>query len=120
VGGSWVDRNILKQHPEADLAVYTVWVPALAGDSEDEIDGGLLADPRAERFWDPDTTVPEWLALNLLDGSGPSGLLYDLWLLFGTGARWEEDSLTGLEGDGQTVIGTTDELADRLRPVLEG
>jgi hypothetical protein len=111
VGASWVRENILQRYPNADVTVYAVWVPALAGDSRGDWDGSVLADRRVRQFWDDGSTASAWLGEH---AANSSGLFYDVWILFGPDARWEQNSITKPQGQGATVIGTTSQLKSAL------
>jgi hypothetical protein len=106
-----VRENILKRYPKANLTVYALWVPALAGDSRGDWDGSVLADHRVRQFWDARSEASAWLGEHAADSTG---LFYDVWLLFGPGARWEENNITKPEGLGSDVIGTTSQLKSAL------
>jgi hypothetical protein len=46
-GASWVQKEILEEHPDTDLRVYVVWFNMLSGDSRSRWDDYLLYGPEA-------------------------------------------------------------------------
>ena len=103
MGASWVQTNILEQHPDADLAVHLVWVPQL-GATRGDVDPGLLADERVTAYWDPAGVVAEAAV-------GDSSA-YDVYALYGGDSQldWRSTVATG-----RPVIAD----AERLRSEIE-
>jgi hypothetical protein len=74
MGASWVQRQILEEHPHSDIKVYVVWFDMLSGDSREGWDGYLVPDSRATNLWDEDRLTSAALgtsvkALHLLCGT---------------------------------------------------
>ena len=109
MGASWVSENILKKHPEADLRVYAIWVPAFPGDTPALWDRQTMPDARVRHFWDRSSAVGHALAL------GDLGMLvYDVYAVFGPDAKWGDAAVD----QGGTVIGRADELRKAVEPLL--
>jgi hypothetical protein len=106
-----VSDNILAEHPDADLRVYAVWVPALATDSRSDWDPSVLADPRVRHFWDGEYAVGYDLGPRIGE---PSALVYDVYAVYDADARWGDPPA----GAGRTVIGESEQLRSELEPLL--
>ncbi len=113
-----MQQNILERNPEADLRVYTVWLPVLPGDAREAWDEGVLPGARARHFWDAQGRVASWFARRT-PGASLESVFYDVWLLYGRDARWDGDGVSDARGSGATVIGTTGELQRAIGPLLE-
>jgi hypothetical protein len=111
-----VQENILERHPDAELQVFAVWLPALATDERFEV-ADLMVDDRVRHFWDGERRVGEDVR-ELVDT--PEGqLVWDVFLAFGPDARWRAALPTPL-AVGAPVISASDDLAAALRPFLRG
>ena len=109
MGASWVSENILRKHPNADLRVYAIWVPAFPGDTRASWSRELMPGDRVSHFWDEGSAVGHALGL------GEFGrLVYDVYAVFRPDARWGDDPVAA----GGTVIGQTDSLRSALEPLL--
>lgn len=113
-----MQQNILEKHPDAKLAVYAVWLPMLATDARSEWDDGLLNDPRVRHFWDEERVAGRWFAEADLRADQFGPIVWDAYLLFGPGSRWDDEP-TALLGSGSPVIGATDALKRELAPLLQ-
>lgn len=87
-GAGSVHEEILAPRPDADLAVYAVWLPQFPGDDRSDWEPGLLDDPRVTHLWDQESVTGVWLARHGYDQDRP--VTWDVSLLYGPGARWEE------------------------------
>jgi hypothetical protein len=119
-GASWVYDHILKEHPGADVRVFAVWLPMLAGDSRSRWDSGLLPDKRVVQFWDEQLVTGTWFGQHLdeMGAAGQTGGVYwDAFLVFGEDARWRNVP-SDLISSGATVIGQSEELQAALVPLL--
>jgi hypothetical protein len=112
-----VRQNILEAHPDADLVVYTVWMPMLTTDAREEWDASELPDDRVTHFWDGDRVLGTWLAERDVGGSGFAGVVWDAFFVFGPEAGWGTEP-GPLLGAGAPVIDDTDELDKVLLPLL--
>ena len=108
--------EILAAYPEADLSVYAIWLPILAGDRRSAWDPDLMPDPRVKHFWDGDREVGLWFAEN---HEGVPGIAWDIYFLYGPDAHWEGVP-EPLVSSGFTVIGSKDRLYGDIMPPLEG
>jgi hypothetical protein len=113
-----VQEHILDEHPDAELRVYTVWLPMLATDARAEWDSSVLADERVTHFWDGDRLVGTWLAERDVGGSGFAGIVWDAFFVFGPEAAWGAEP-GPLRGAGAPVVNDTAELEKALLPLLE-
>jgi hypothetical protein len=119
-GASWVYDHILKEHREADVRIYVIWLPMLAGDSRSRWDAGLLPDNRVLEFWDGELVAGTWVGQHLDEmgaGEQTGGVYWDAFLVFGEDARWRAIP-SDLISSGATVIGKSEELQDALVPLL--
>ncbi|MGH8932524.1 MAG: hypothetical protein ACRDZO_18345 [Egibacteraceae bacterium] len=106
-------QEILQAHPEAELAVYTIWLPMLPTDSRARWDDHVLNDPRVTHLWDEERVVGRWLADH---GLGDAPVTWDAYLLFGPDGRWE-DTPPDPAGAGAPVIGLIEDLMAELSSV---
>jgi hypothetical protein len=102
-----VQRQILQTEPSADLRVYAVWVPFLAGDQgAANIAQRVISDRRATQYWDGSALTSNWFARNVDHSSSPS---WDVYYLYGPDAGWTR--IPGpLVDSGSTIIGRSSEL----------
>jgi hypothetical protein len=84
----------VKKVGAADLHVYVVWVPILPDDDAASAARAAkrFTDPRVSHYWDPDLalgdTLGDGLALPSRQVGRAHGPAWDVYLLFGRGARW--------------------------------
>ena len=114
MGASWVQRQILEEHPHSDLKVYVVWFDMLAGDSRQGWDGYLVSDPRATNLWDQEHLVSRTLGDDVQGASQP---VWDAYLLYGPEASWGKEPPRPVD-TGSTVYGTRDRLLTEIEPLL--
>jgi hypothetical protein len=102
-----VQREILEARPTADLRVYAVWVPFLAGSrASANIAQRVLPDRRVIQFWDAAALTSDWFAKNVDHTSGPS---WDAYYLYGPDARWK-GTPEPLISSGETILGQSSRL----------
>jgi hypothetical protein len=96
--------------------VYVVWVQRWATDARTEIDGAGMVDVRVMHLWDAGNVIGQ----SFLEQFGVDfgGLDYDLFLLFGADAVWEQTPPRPASS-GATVIGERERLARDLTPLLD-
>ena len=90
----------------------------LPTDERSSWDAGLLDDTRVVSLWDGELAVSRWVARPPelgLDSFGP--VVYDVYLLFAPGARWEAKP-SGLVAAGLPVIGESSKLASAVDRLL--
>lgn len=112
-----MQREILEADPDADLAVYAVWVPFLGGTRDAaSLSQRVLPDPRVIHFWDGSALTSDWFADHVEQSSAPA---WDVYYLYGPDARWSE--VPGpLVGSGATIIGRSRQLETAIKPLLAG
>lgn len=77
----------MESSPELDVVVYVVWSPQLGAEERHVPSAAaLVTDERARHFWDPDMAVGSLYQ----DDLGLPEPAWDVWLLFGPEATWEE------------------------------
>lgn len=108
-----MQEQILERYPEADLAVYLVWLPVLPSDERFGV-ADVLVDERVRQFWDDDRLVSD--EVGRLTGAD-EGLAWDVYLLFGPEATWGR-RLPAPLGRGAPVVVQIESLATLLRPYL--
>ena len=108
-----MQEQILERHPDADLAVYVVWLPVLPSDERFGV-ANVLVDERVRQFWDNDRLVGD--EVGRLAGAD-EGLAWDVYLVFGPDATWDHRPPTPL-GSGAPVVVQIESLATLLRPYL--
>jgi len=111
-----VQTNVLERYPDADLRVYTVWVPALPTDERFAVDQ-LLDDDRVRSFWDADGAVARWVANARLGSYQPGGFAYDVYFLYGPTAEWTRKPEPTLSS-GAPVVFEGQRLLDALKPLV--
>ena len=117
-GARWVRENVLERYPDADLAVYAVWLPMLATDARDEWEQAALPGERVRHYWDGERTIGTWLGEQDLGGLGSAGVVWDAYFVFGPDAGW--DDVPGpLLAAGAPVVVDTDGLEGELVPLLQ-
>jgi hypothetical protein len=108
-----VHEQILERFPDAELAVYVVWLPVLPSDERFGV-ADVLVDERVRQFWDNDRLVSD--EVGRLAGSS-EGLAWDVYLVFGPDATWNR-RLPAPLGTGAPVVVQIEALATLLRPYL--
>ena len=109
--------EILEKYPSAKLRVYVIWTVKLTFDARDRWDGGGLSDPRVMHLWDPQDITGDWFVANQPNYQADD---WDAYLLFGAQARWTTSQPPPLISSGGSVIGTKDQLAQSIGPLLQG
>lgn len=108
-----MQEQILERHPDADVAVYVVWLPVLPSDERFGV-ADVLVDERVRQFWDNDRLVSD--EVGRLAGAD-EGLAWDVYLVFGPDATWDR-RLPAPLGSGAPVVVQIDALNTILRPYL--
>jgi len=116
LGASWVQQEILEEHPGSDLKVYVVWFNMLEGDSRQGWDGYVISDPRATNLWDEQRLVSRALGPSVEGGSPP---VWDAYLLYGPGSAWDEEPPRPVS-TGITVYGERGRLQEEVSPFFKG
>jgi hypothetical protein len=86
----------VKQLRSPDLRVYVVWVPILPDDDAQAAARAArrFTDPRVAHYWDPDRALGLSLGARLgvppRDPGRTTGVAWDVYLLYGRGARWAD------------------------------
>lgn len=106
-------EQILERFPDAELAVYVVWLPVLPSDERFGV-ADVLVDERVRQFWDDDRLVSD--EVGRVAGAG-EGLAWDVYLVFGPDATWNR-RLPAPLGTGAPVVVQIEALATLLRPYL--
>jgi len=85
-----LQREFLAKNPEADLAVFVVWLKVLQNDEEFTLDEAMqkISDARVQHFWDPERV----LNAQLLDAVmfDVQVRLYDIFMLYDGSVQWEK------------------------------
>ncbi len=119
-GTRWVQSDLLKNYPQANLRVYAVWFNMMPADSRSKWSAALLTDNRVIHQWDEGKSVGRWFAPRtagimpqLATGSawGNGEILWDAYLLYGAAARWD-DAPTGLIHWGRTIVAGRETLKE--------
>jgi hypothetical protein len=107
-----VQRDLLEKYSNANVRVYAVWFNMLASDERSKWPSTLLTDSRVVHRWDEPKAVGRWYARQvstmrsaLTPGSKWSDgeILWDSYLLYGAGAKWD-DAPTSLIRWGGTIV----------------
>jgi len=114
-GASWVQKEILEEHPDSDLRVYVVWFNMLSGDSRSGWDECVMSDPRATHLWDQKRLASRAFA-GEVEGAAPP--VWDAYLLYGPEAAWGDEPPRPISS-GYTVYGAREELVKNILPLLE-
>jgi hypothetical protein len=114
MGASWVQQQILEEHPHSDIKVYVVWFDMLSGDSRQGWDGYLVPDPRASNLWDQKHLVSQTLGADVEGASPP---VWDAYLLYGPEARWGKEPPRPIS-TGATIYATREKLQKDVLPLL--
>jgi hypothetical protein len=110
-----VQREILEADPDADLAVYAVWLPFLGGSRDAaNLSRRVLPDRRVIHLWDESAITSDWFAKHVERSPAPA---WDVYYLYGPDARWSD--LPGpLVSSGATIIGRSSALKTAIAPLL--
>jgi len=110
-----VQHNVLERYPTAPLHVYAIWTDKRFFDSRDQWDAAGLVDRRVTHLWDGDDIAGDWLV-----GHDPGfrGGDWDAYALFRPDAKWTASSPPRPASSGSTVIGSSDDLAAAIGPLL--
>ncbi len=84
-------ENILDGELSQDVRLYVVWLNQRSTDARDTIDESTLADPRVTQYWDGEGITGTYFADSDLGGLGFSGLVYDVYYVFGPDAAWADE-----------------------------
>jgi hypothetical protein len=110
-----VQQPILERNPAADLRVYAVWVPFLAGtEAAADVSRRVLPDPRVTQFWDGASLTSTWFAKKVQHRLAPC---WDAYFLYGPSATWTNFPAP-LVSSGSTIIGNSSELKAAITPLL--
>ncbi len=110
-----MQHTILEPHPGARLRVLAIWTDRRFFDSRQQWDAAELVDPRVTHLWDQGDLSGRWLVEH---APGFRGGDWDAYALFGPDARWTATTLTPPLSSGPTVMGSSDDLAAAVRPLL--
>jgi hypothetical protein len=99
-------QQLLDSRPEADLAVFAVWVNVLGSDARRFWDPSILSDQRVANLWDTNGAIARWFGKR--DGSG---FAWDVYYVLGL-----EGGLKATEprSSGGPVVARTDQLRGAL------
>lgn len=86
----------------------------LPTDARGEWDAHLLNDPRVTHLWDGERVAGRFFGRG---SDRPGGIEWDAYFLFDRGARWDGEPDKRL-GWGRTVIGRSDDLEQKIAPLL--
>ena len=110
--------EILGRNPAANVKVYAVWLPIIAGDARSEWKQSLLPDARAVHLWDEQRVTGRWFARQAWYDRNVE-VAWDIYVLFGPDARW--DGSPGLPLSwGETVIDARERLRRDFQALLGG
>jgi hypothetical protein len=113
-----VRQSILERYPDAELAVYTVWLPMLATDARSEWEAAALPDGRVRHYWDEERTIGRWLAEKDVGGEGAAAIVWDAAFAFGPDATW--DDVPGpVLASGAPIVDAAGRVERALRPALQ-
>jgi hypothetical protein len=113
-----VRSNILDEQKDAQIAVYAVWLPMLAGEERGDWDGGPLVESRVDHFWDEERVLGRWLADHETGDLGQAGdVVWDAYFFYGPDASWDDELPEPLAA-GRPIIAETDELDDAVTSVV--
>jgi hypothetical protein len=114
MGASWVQQQILEEHPHSDIKVYVVWFNMLSGDSREGWDGYLVPDSRATNLWDEDRLTSAALGPSVKSAAPP---VWDAYLLYGPDARWRSAPPRPIS-TGATIYARREKLQNDVLPLL--
>jgi hypothetical protein len=84
-----VQQEVLTKITGPELSIYSVWVPTMAGDRQEEAQRAtaFLSDDRVKHYWAPDLEI----ANSFRDGIGlAEGPVWDVYLLYGPESIWQD------------------------------
>lgn len=111
-----MQHNLLERYPGARLRVYAIWTDKRFFDSRDRWDAAGLVDRRVTHLWDAPDLSGNWLVEHAPDYHAGD---WDAYALFGPEARWDQ-TLPSPLSSGSTVIGSSDDLARAIAPLVGG
>jgi hypothetical protein len=119
-GARAVQHDILEKYPHSDRFVYTVWLPAMGGDTRSAWRSTTMPDPRVTHVWDEKWVVPDWF-VHKLDGPRAHTILGDAYILYGPQSHWDDISTApdDLIGRGATIQGAFADLQAEITPLLQ-
>lgn len=84
-----MQQVVLDAHPQAALTALIIWVPMLASDSIEAAQetSALIRDQRAVHFYDRARRAGRSIAAAV---GGPGEIAWDTYLLYRSGARWND------------------------------
>ena len=86
-----LDRDLLASLP-ANVAVYLVYLPVIGGHQDDVSGAAGLVHAAARHFWNPDGAFGDRMGEILsLRSRGAPVYAWDVWMMYGPEAVWEED-----------------------------
>jgi hypothetical protein len=87
-----VQQEVLEQVDSDDLSVFAVWMPVLGSDNAAAARGAesLLPDDRVTHYWDDDSSLGK-LYGRLLSLPRGRKLAWDIYFVYASGIRWEEE-----------------------------
>ena len=113
-----MQEEILERNREADLKVYAVWLPIIAGDARSAWRKSLLPDPRVAHLWDEQRVTGRWFAQQPWYDRDVD-VAWDIYVLFGPEARWDA-SPGPLISWGETVVDARERLRRDFLALLDG
>ncbi|MGH3351964.1 MAG: hypothetical protein ACRDPS_14950 [Nocardioides sp.] len=114
-GAAWLQEQ-LADGPDADVAVYAVWLPVLGTDARTEWEDRILTDPRVHHLWDENQLVGRWFAAR---GYGDLPVHWDAAFVYQPTATWGyRDEPSELVAWGRPIIAHRDELGRALESQL--
>jgi hypothetical protein len=114
VAGAREAQELLQKDATAMLKVYAVWFNMFPGDDRSRWPEGLLSDRRVVEYWDEKKVLGTWFANHPDYDDYPRPVLWDAYLLFGAGSRWEGQPSDRV-GWGFTILQTREQLEKDLR-----
>jgi hypothetical protein len=115
-----VQKEILANHPAANLRLYVIWFSMIPTDARSRWawTGGILSDPRATHFWDEQKVLGRWYAVQENPENSDGGIVWDAFYLYGPEAQWDTKP-EPLISSGATVRAEADELMRKITPYLK-
>jgi hypothetical protein len=105
----------LAKQPTAKLRVYAIWMIGLGSERRSNWDPDVMPDPRVLHFWDAERFAGPWFAKTV---KGESGYMWDVYLLYGPDAMWDQ-APGPLLGSGGTIIDVRPELREKLASLIK-
>ena len=113
MAGAREAQELLQKDGTARLKVYAVWFNMFPGDDRSRWPEGLLSDRRVVEDWDEKKVLGTWFASHRDYHDYPGPVLWDAYLLFAAGSRWE-DKPSERVGWGFTILQTREQLKKDL------